>query len=108
MYLEYTDLEQATQLFERAVNINPNSIPALLWLADLYALGYGKGYNAELITYKQVIQLTPHVVDPYIGIGMLHQAPPSPVNLKEALEAFQTATHIAPQRADAHINLGMA
>lgn len=107
-YFEYTDLEQATRLFERAVNIDPNSIPALLWLGDLYALGYGKGYSAALNAYQRVIQLNPRVVDAYIGVGMLHRAPSSPVSLKDAIEAFHTATQLDPRRADAHINLGMA
>jgi len=39
---------------------------------------------------------------------MLHLAPSSPVSLKDAIEAFHTATQLDPQRADAHINLGMA
>lgn len=107
-YFEYTDLEQATQLFERAVNVDPNSIPALLWLGDLYALGYGKGYSAALSTYQQVLQLNSRVVDAYIGIGMLHRAPSSPVKLKDAIEAFHTATHLDPERPDTHVNLAMA
>ena len=107
-YFEYTDLEQATRLFERAVNVDPNSIPALLWLGELYSMGYGEGYSAALSAYQRVIQLNPGVVDAYIGVGMLHLAPSSPVSLKDAIEAFHTATQLDPQRADAHINLGMA
>lgn len=107
-YFEYADLEQATQLFERAASVDPNSILALLWLGDLYAQGYGRGYSAALTPYQRVIQLNPHVVDAYIGIGMLHQVPSPPVSLKNAIEAFRMAIQLDPLRADGHINLGMA
>jgi tetratricopeptide (TPR) repeat protein len=107
-YFEYANLEDATRLFERAVNVDPDSIPALLWLGDLYALGYGKGYSAALSIYQRVLQLNPYIVDAYMGVGMLHRAPSSPVSLKDAIEAFHTAAQLEPQRPDTHVNLGMA
>jgi thioredoxin-like negative regulator of GroEL len=58
--------------------------------------------------YQRVIELDPHHVDAYIGIGMLHGRPSSPVTRKERIEAFRMATQIAPQRVDVHLNLGMA
>jgi len=108
-YVEYEDLEQVTQLFERAVAADPNgSGSALLCLARLYSWGYGKGYNAALGVYQRVLELDPDNVDAYIGIGMLHRKPSSPVTRKERIEAFRMAAQIAPQRADVHKNLGMA
>jgi len=108
-YSEFDDLEQATQLFERAVAAEPNaSISALLCLAQLYSWGYGKGYKAALGVYQRVIELDPHSVDAYIGIGMLYGRPSSPVTREERIEAYRMATQIAPQRVDVHLNLGMA
>jgi len=107
-FSEYDDLEQAAQLFERAVVADPNgSISALLCLGELYGCGYGKGYKAALGVYQRVIELDPHNVDAYIGIGML-STPSSYVSFKERIEAFRMVTQIAPQRADGHRNLGMA
>jgi tetratricopeptide (TPR) repeat protein len=108
-FSEYDDLEQAAQLFERAIVADPNgSISALLCLGELYACGYGKGYKAALGVYQRVIELDPHNVDAYIGIGMLSTPSSSYVSFKERIEAFRMVTQIAPQRADGHRNLGMA
>ena len=107
-YQEYVDLDQATTLFERALAADPQSVDTLLWLADLYALGYGRGYAAAAELYRRAIELDPQVVDAYIGLGMLHQAPGAPVRLDEAISAFRTATRIDSRRGDAHVDLGMA
>jgi cytochrome c-type biogenesis protein CcmH/NrfG len=108
-YVEYDDLEQAAQLFERAIAVDPNgSISALLCLGELYSCGYGKGYKEALSVYQRVIELNPHNVDAYIGIGMLPGTPSLSLTLKDAIEAFRMVTQIAPQRADGHKNLGMA
>jgi uncharacterized Tic20 family protein/Flp pilus assembly protein TadD len=107
-YVEYVDLEQAAQLFERARAVEPKSVETLLWLGDLYALGYGRGYDAAAEMYRQALQQNDREVDAYIGLGMLHRAPTKPITLNEAIVAFRTATQTDPDRADAHLNLGMA
>lgn len=107
-YQEYVDLAQATALFERALAVHPESVDTLLWLADLYALGYGRGYAAAAELYRRAIELDPQAVDAYIGLGMLHRAPGAPLRLDEAISAFRTATRIDSRRGDAHVDLGMA
>jgi tetratricopeptide (TPR) repeat protein len=108
MYAEYADLEQAARLFERALAANPRSLETLLWVADLYALGYGRGYEAAAETYRTAIELQPDAADAHIGLGLLHRAPSRPVTLDEAIGAFRAATLIDPGRADAHLDLGAA
>lgn len=107
-YQEYVDLDQATTLFERALAADPQSVDACLWLADMYALGYGRGYAAAAELYRRASELDAQAVDAYIGLGMLHQAPGAPVRLDEAISAFRTATQLDGQRADARLDLGMA
>jgi tetratricopeptide (TPR) repeat protein len=108
-YVQYDDLEYAAQLFERAVALEPDaSIAALLCLGELNSCGYGKGYQAAFGVYQRVLELDPHNADAYIGIGMLHRRPTLSCTLKERIEAFRTATQIAPQRVDVHMNLAMA
>jgi tetratricopeptide (TPR) repeat protein len=107
-YKEYADLQQATQLFERARAADPQSVETLLWLGDLYSLGYGPGYSRAADVYRMAIKLDPKAVDAHIGLGLLHRAPSKQVTLDEAIAAFRAAAEINPQRADAHINLGMA
>lgn len=106
-YLEYDDLEGATALFERAVEAQPDSIEALLWLADFYSLGYGRGYAGAADLYRQVMTRDRTNTDAYIGLGMLHRAPGMPVARSDAVQAFRTAAQLDPQRADAYRNLGM-
>jgi tetratricopeptide (TPR) repeat protein len=75
-------------------------------------MGYGQGYRAALPIYQRIIELEPYNVqvcaEAYIGIGMLHHVPESPVTLSEVIAAFRKAIEIDPLRADAHQNLGMA
>ena len=112
VYAEFDELEKATLLFERALAVKPDSIIALLYLGDLYSSGYGQGYRAALPIYQRVIELAPHTVkfckEAYMGIGMLHHVPGSPVSYSEVIAAFRKATEIAPHCVNAHANLGMA
>jgi tetratricopeptide (TPR) repeat protein len=111
-YAEFGDLGKAAHLFEKSLEIDPQSVITLLYLGDLYSMGYGQGYRAALPIYQQIITLEPHkiqaCVEAYIGIGMLHHVPESPVTLNEVIAAFRKATELDPLRADAHQNLGMA
>lgn len=108
LYCRYQDLDTANELFERAIALEPNSVETLLWLGDLAALGYGRGYAAALEHYRRALELDPNAVDAYIGIGMLHRAPGAPVSLDDAIGAFRSAAQRAPGRSDVHQNLGMA
>ncbi len=107
-YEEYADLAEAARLFERALAADPRSVETLLWVADLYSLGYGRGYQAAADTYRTAIQLEPEAADAHVGLGLLHRAPSRPVTLEEAIAAFREATRIDPQRADSHLDLGAA
>jgi tetratricopeptide (TPR) repeat protein len=107
-YREYFDLQGAARLFERAQAADPRSVETLLWLGDLYAMGYGRGYVAAVDVYRRAIELDPEAVDAYIGLGLLHRAPAKPVTLDEAIAAFRQAVTIDPRRADGHLNLGAA
>jgi tetratricopeptide (TPR) repeat protein len=107
-YAEYSDLEGAARLFEQALAASPQSVETLLWLGDLFSLGYGRGYDAAAEVYRKVIQLDPGAVDAYLGLGLLHRVPTRPVTLEEAIASFRTATELDPRRADAQLDLGMA
>jgi tetratricopeptide (TPR) repeat protein len=107
-YCQYVDLDEATQLFERALQAEPTSVDTHLWLGDLYALGYGRGYAAALEHYRRALELDPNNVDAQLGIGMLHRAPGTPVSREQAVAAFRAAAAAAPDRADVHQDLAMA
>ncbi|MBA2392246.1 MAG: tetratricopeptide repeat protein [Ktedonobacteraceae bacterium] len=112
IFSEFGDLEKATHLFEHFLEIEPDSVVALLYLGTLYSMGYGKGYPEALPIYQRILTLSRSnkeaMVNAFIGIGMLHHVPNSPVSYEEVITAFRKALEIDPQRADAHQNLGVA
>lgn len=112
IFSEFGDLEKAAHLFERSLEIEPDSIKTLLYLGTLYSMGYGKWYPEALPVYQRIITLSSSnkevIADAFIGIGMLHHVPDSPVSYEEVITAFQKAIEADPQRADAHQNLGVA
>jgi tetratricopeptide (TPR) repeat protein len=106
-YAEYEDLEGAAQLFERALQAQPGSVPTMLWLADVSSLGYGRGYDGAAALYREVARLAPREVDAYVGLGLLARSPGEPVSPDEAIRAFRTGAEVDPRRVDARANLGM-
>lgn len=109
LYAEFNDFEKATSLFERALKKEPNSLLTLQYLADLYAMGYGQGYDVALSIYQQIIVLARNDLDTrssaYIGMGCLYRIIGT---YNDVIAAFRKATEIAPDRPDAHHNLGVA
>lgn len=107
-YRAYHDLDQAADLFARALALAPDSIDSILWLAELSSMGYGPGYKAAADLYHRAIALDPKAVDAYIGLGMLIHTPSKSVSQTEAIAAFREAVRLDPDRADAHLDLAMA
>lgn len=109
-YAEHSgaSLEEATALFLQASQLDVSSTDARLWLADLYAMGYGEGYRAAADLYRAIARADATVTDAYIGLGLLQGAPGDPVSREEAIAAFRRATEVAPDRLDARINLANA
>ena len=108
LYMEFEDLEKALHLFEQAFEHDPNLVEALLWQADVSALGYGSDQVGAARLYRQAIELDPKSVDAYIGLGLQYQAPSVSLSLEETIDVFRTAIVLDPKRADAYNNLGMA
>jgi tetratricopeptide (TPR) repeat protein len=108
VYMEFEDLEKALHLFEQAFEHDPTSVEALLWLADIAAMGYGPEQVGAVSLYRRAIGLDPKCVDAYIGLGLQYQAPSVTLSLDETIDAFRTAIALDPHRADAYSNLGMA
>jgi tetratricopeptide (TPR) repeat protein len=112
IFSEFGDLEKAAHLFERSLAIEPDSVDTLLYLGALYSMGYGKWYPEALPIYQRIITLSSSnkevIADAFIGIGMLHHVPDSPISYEEVIAAFRKAIEADPQRADAHQNLGVA
>ena len=104
-FYEFSDLDRAAQLFQQALAVDPGSVDALLWLADVSAMGYGPGYELAARYYSRALDLDPECVDALIGLGMMYRVPDSHVTLAEAIQAYQKAAQLAPERCDTHQNL---
>lgn len=104
------DFEQAARLLERALAAQPDSLEAIIWLANAVWMGYGQEYGDAASLYRRAIQLAPEDPDGYIGLGMCIHGPPEAkkVPLDEGVAAFRKATELSPAREDAHFDLGMA
>lgn len=107
-FQEFADLEQAAKLLLQAVEADPASPDALLWLAEVCSMGYGPGYEKAISLYQYVLELDPYCDDAYIGLGMLYGVPSSLVSIQDALVAYRKAAQLAPQRPDVHQDLGFA
>lgn len=107
VYMKFENLEKALCIFEQALERDSASVEALLWLADVAALGYGPDYAGAVRLYQRAIELDPKCVDAYVGLGLQYQAPSVSLSLEEAIKAFCTAITLDPHRADAYSNLGM-
>lgn len=105
-YREFVDLEQAARLFLQAVEADPNSIEALLWLGDVSGMGYGPGYAKAPDFYRRVLKIEPGSVDAYTGLAMMYKVPSSAITLDEAIDAYRKAVQLTPQNSDAYQNLG--
>ncbi len=107
-FREFADLDQSAQFFHRVIEIEPNSVDAMLWLALVSWMGYGLDYENAAALYQRVLELDPQNVDAYIGLGMLYGAPSSPITIHDAIGYYRKATQVAPENIDAHHNLGYA
>lgn len=107
-FREFADLEQSAQFFHRVIEIEPNSVDAMLWLALVSWMGYGLDYEKAAALYQRVLELDPQNVDAYIGLGMLHGAPSSPITIQDAIGYYYKAIQVAPDNIDAHHNLAYA
>ena len=64
VYMEFEDLEKALHLFEQAFEHDPTSVEALLWQADIAAMGYGPEQVGAVSLYRRAIELDPNVSMP--------------------------------------------
>lgn len=105
-YREFVDLEQAASLFLQAVEADPYSLEALLWLGDVSGMGYGPGYATAPDFYRRALEIEPESVDAYTGLAMMYKVPSSTITLAEAIGAYRKVVQLDPQNPDAYQNLG--
>jgi tetratricopeptide (TPR) repeat protein len=101
IYLNYYKSQQAVQTLERAVQIAPNNVEALLSLAELQMVL--KKHEASMKNVSKVLSINKLNPMAFFLMGM---------NLEQtgdearAINAFQSAIENDPSMADAHLKLG--
>ena len=87
---------QATITYLDCLELRPNWLPALLGVGKT-SLDTGLNQFA-LDAYEKAARTDPKSVDAWIGLGRVHRG--TGVEFAKAIEAFQTAARLAPERTD--------
>ena len=101
-------LDEAITCFKKAIEVDPNHVPAHVNLANLLL-----GKPEEAIThYRKAIELDPNFADAYFNLGNTLRdqfvASRDPKKRSEAIACYKKAIEIDPKHAGVYINLGNA
>jgi tetratricopeptide (TPR) repeat protein len=110
-FATFENFEEAARLFERVIQLAPDSIEARLWLADVSSYGYAGGYDAAARLYRSALQdarQPDDIADAAVGLFTSTRAPGQPTPLADALAALRHAREVAPDRPDLALALGYA
>ena len=110
LYAEW-DLSEATEIWNHAYALEPDSSVTLLYLGNLSSMGYGQDYPRALPLYQRVLEIDASdsyaCFEAWTGIGMLYGAPRSGVNYQTSIDAFLEAAKLRPQCQIPHKNVAM-
>lgn len=81
---------------------DPNNVPALLALADVSYKA--QDWEGAILLYQRVVALQPHEANTLVRLAA---AQLYAVHLADAQQSLEQAVQIAPDRADAHLLLGL-
>ncbi|MHC4214200.1 MAG: tetratricopeptide repeat protein [Planctomycetota bacterium] len=94
--------DQAIQLYNKALEINPSSVQAITNLGNEYKLQGDSKYALEL--YNKALTINPSYVKAINNLGYLYK---SQGDLNQAAKFYRQATETDPKFAKAHYNLGV-
>jgi len=95
-------LDIAKQLFETAIEINPDFAEAHYNLGVI--LKESGDYKKSMNCYQKAIEIKPDYADAYNNIGVIYK---ESGNDQKAINCYQKAIEINPDYADAYNNLGI-
>jgi len=81
---------------------DPNNVPALIALADLTYKA--QDWEGAILLYQRIVTLQPHEANTLVRLAA---AQLYAVHLSAAQQTLEQAVQIAPDRADAHLLLGL-
>ena len=81
---------------------DPNNVPALIALADLTYKA--QDWEGAILLYQRIVALQPHEANTLVRLAA---AQLYAVHLSAAQQTLEQAVQIAPDRADAHLLLGL-
>lgn len=96
------DQEQARVAYRKALLLDPNLVPALVNLANIY---YGRDELVEgQALYERAMHLDPECFEAYFNLGNIHH---DLGRYLDALEHYRVAISVNPAYADAHFYLAV-
>jgi serine/threonine-protein kinase len=105
------DVETALQMYEKAVEIDPDYALAYARLAHTHAWAYRLHHDLSedrLVAAKRAadraLALDPDLPDAHLALGVYHYW--GRMNYERAIEAFTKAKDLQPSNAEAHIQIG--
>ncbi|MEN8262956.1 MAG: tetratricopeptide repeat protein [Nitrospirota bacterium] len=100
--VDYGKHRKAAELFQKAVEINPDSAEAHYNLGVAYGnLGM---FQKAVKAYKRAVDLDPGHEKAYCNLGIVYE---EAGNYKEAIEVYEKAIRMNPGSADLYLNLGI-
>jgi TolB-like protein/Tfp pilus assembly protein PilF len=105
------DVEAAVQMYEKAIEIDPDYAPAYARLAHTHAWMYRLHYDLSedrLVAAKRAadraLALDPDLPDAHLALGVYYYW--GRMNYERAIEAFTAAKDLQPSNAQANIQIG--
>ena len=95
-------LDEAIKQFEKALELEPNSKPALFKLATLYT--YDKQFDTAIATWQKYCDATNQSANGYVNLGRANELAE---RWKPAEVAYLRAVNREPNNKAAHVNYGI-
>ena len=103
LYKARGDPANSTKYFERALQLQPDEVPTLVWLGSAY-LDQGRPADADPL-FRKALSLQPKVVSALFGLGRVALAKQE---YARAVDYFDQALSLDPKAATIHYQLAMA
>ena len=102
LYRQTGEHEKAATFFERALDLDPVNVPALVWLGETY-LDQGRPADAERV-FQQAVVRQPDSAAAWSGVG---RAALASEDASRAVESLERALSLEPSAASLHYSLAM-
>ena len=105
LYRQFDDLDLSAHMFEQALEIRQGDEDAMLWLATIYGMGYGKGYEEAVVVYQAVYEQNPLCINAYEGMAMSYGSPGVVMSQHDYITYLSIVVELLPNNINAKWSL---